>query len=117
MIGTAWELAPGSTPSATPVTVTLKYDPAKLPVWALPSDLALYHFTGGQWVKLPDLAVDEAAHTVSGRTTSFSPFTIGTRLPQGALTRPVISGCSTGVSAPSPPVPPGASVETPIHRV
>ncbi len=86
VMGTAWEIDAGSVTFSAPVTVTLKYEPARLPVWALPADLALYHFTGGAWVKLPNLVVDPVAHTVSAQTTSFSPFTIGTRLPQGALT-------------------------------
>lgn len=86
VVGTSYTFGPAGTTFSAPVTVTVKYDPAKMPVWALPSDLALYHFTGGAWVKLPDLVVDATARTVTAKTTSFSPFTIGTRLPQGALT-------------------------------
>lgn len=86
VIGTAYTFGPEGTTFSSPATVTVKYDPAKMPTWALPTDLALYHFTGGVWVKLPGLAVDPVAHTVTAQTTSFSPFTVGTRLPQGALT-------------------------------
>jgi hypothetical protein len=86
VLGTAYTFGPAGTTFSAPVTVTVKYDPAKTPVWALPTDLALYHFTGGVWVKLPNLVVDPVARTVTAQTTSFSPFTVGTKLPQGALT-------------------------------
>jgi hypothetical protein len=86
VVGTSFTFGPEGTTFSAPVTVTVKYDPAKKPVWALPTDLALYHFTGGAWVELPNLVVDSAAHTVTAETNSFSPFTVGTNLPQGALT-------------------------------
>ncbi len=86
VIGTHYIFAPAGTTFSAPVTLTVKYDPAKAPVWALPSDLALYHFTGGAWVKLPNLVVDPVAHTLTAQTTSFSPFTVGTKLPPGTLT-------------------------------
>lgn len=86
VVGGSYVFGPAGTTFSSPVTVTVKYDLAKLPPWALPSDLALYHYTGGAWVKLPNLVVDTAARTVTAKTSSFSPFTIGTRLPPGALT-------------------------------
>lgn len=86
VVGTHYTLGPAGTTFALPVTVTLKYDPDKLPPWAIPGDLAMYHFTGGAWVMLPGLVVDPVARTVSAQTTSFSPFTIGTRLPPAVLT-------------------------------
>ena len=86
VVGTSYTFGPTGTTFASPVTVTVTYDPTKLPVWAIPSDLALYHFTGGAWVKLPNLVVDPVARTVSAQASSFSPFTVGTKLPQGALT-------------------------------
>ncbi|NOT07916.1 MAG: Ig-like domain-containing protein, partial [Gemmatimonadales bacterium] len=85
VVGTHYALGPAGTTFAAPVTVTLKYDPAKLPAWAIPGDLAIYHFTGGAWVKLPGLVVDPVANTITAQTTSFSPFTIGTRLPPAVL--------------------------------
>ncbi len=81
-----YTFGPAGTTFSAPVSVTIRYDPVKLPIWVRPTDLALYHFTGGAWVKLPDLQVDSVARTVTARTMSFSAFTIGTRLPQGALT-------------------------------
>jgi len=86
VVGTSYEFGPAGTTFASPVTVTVTYDPAKLPGWALPTDLGLYHFTAGAWVRLPNQVVDPVARTVTATTTSFSPFTIGTRLPQGTLT-------------------------------
>jgi len=86
VVGTGYSLGPAGTTFSAPVSVTVRYDPAKMPAWALPTDLALYHFSGGAWVKLPNLVVDPVARTVTAQTTSFSPFTVGVRLPQGALT-------------------------------
>lgn len=82
--GTHYDLAPHGTFTA-PVTVTIKYDPAKLASWILPTDLALYHFENNAWVKLPGQVVDAAAHTVSAQTTSFSPFSLGLLLPPATL--------------------------------
>ncbi|MGE0441940.1 MAG: Ig-like domain-containing protein [Gemmatimonadales bacterium] len=86
VVGASYVFGPEGTTFSSAATVTVRYDPAKLPPWALPEDLALYHYAGGAWVKLPDLVVDETAHTVTASTTSFSPFAIGTRLPRGRLT-------------------------------
>jgi hypothetical protein len=84
--GTAYTFGPEGTTFSSPVTVTVKYDPAKAPGWAIPSDFALYHYDGTAWEALPGLVVDGTAHTVSAQTTSFSPFTIGTRLPPATIT-------------------------------
>ncbi len=43
--GTAYNFGPEGTTFTAPVTVTVKYDPAKLPAWAIPSDLALCNRT------------------------------------------------------------------------
>jgi len=86
VVGTTYDFGPAGTTFTSPVTVTVKYDPAKLPAWALPTDLGLYHFTAGAWVRLPNQVIDPVARTVTATTMSFSPFTIGTRLPQGTLT-------------------------------
>ena len=84
--GASFTFGPEGTTFTVPVTVTMKYDPAKLPPWALPSDLVLYHHNGTAWEKLPNLTVDPVAHTVTAKTTGFSPFTVGTRLPPAVLT-------------------------------
>lgn len=86
VVGTGYALGPAGATFTAPVTVTVRYDQARMPTWALPTDLALYHFTGGAWVRLPNQVVDPVARTVSAQTMSFSPFTVGVRLPQGTLT-------------------------------
>jgi len=86
VVGTTYDFGPAGTTFTSPVTVRVRYDPANLPAWALPTDLGLYHFTAGAWVRLPNQVIDPVARTVTATTTSFSPFTIGTRLPQGTLT-------------------------------
>ena len=84
--GASFTFGPEGTTFSAPVTVTMKYDPAKLPAWALPTDLVLYHHNGTAWEMLPNLVVDSVAHTVTAKTTGFSPFTVGTRLPPAVIT-------------------------------
>ncbi|MGE0555358.1 MAG: Ig-like domain-containing protein [Gemmatimonadales bacterium] len=85
-VGARYVLGPEGTTFPSPVKVTVAWDPAMAPAWAIPTDFALYHHDGTDWVALPDLEIDSVAHTVTATTTSFSPFTVGTRLPAGALT-------------------------------
>lgn len=83
--GTAFNIGPAGATFSKPVRVTVAYDPTKLPAWMIPSDLALLHYNGTKWEKLPDLIVDSVKKTVSATTTSFSPFTIGMILPPATL--------------------------------
>jgi uncharacterized protein YjdB len=85
-IGPMYALSPSGTTFAQPVTVTLKYDPAKLPTWIMTGDLAILHLSGNDWSTLTDVTVDTAAKTISGKTTSFSDVGTGAEDPQVALT-------------------------------
>ena len=69
--GTAHDIT-SSGPLAQPVSVTLRYDPTKLPSGALQSRLVLYKVVGGAWVAVPNSSVDTAAYTVSAPLSSFS---------------------------------------------
>ena len=69
--GTAHEFT-SSGPLAQPVSVTLRYDPAKLPSGALQSRLVIYKAVGGAWVAVPNSNVDTVAYTVSAPLSSFS---------------------------------------------
>lgn len=70
--GTTFIFGPEGTQFGTPVTVTIKYNPAMLPGWVIPSDLILQRWNGTQWSKLTNLTVDPVAHTVTGKTPGFS---------------------------------------------
>lgn len=71
--GTAYEFGP-SGPLAQPVSVTLRYDPAKMPSGALQSKLVLYKAVNGAWVAVPNSSVDTLASTVTAPVSSFSTF-------------------------------------------
>ena len=83
--GTYYKLGPDGAHFSSPVTVTLRYDPAQLPSWVIPSDLALQRWDGAQWHGLADVVVDSVAHTVTGTTTGFSTFGASATLPPVSL--------------------------------
>ena len=84
--GTNFTLGPEGTTFSAPITVTLKYDPAKLPAWVTPGDMALIHHNGTAWEKLPNLVVDPVAHTITATSTSFSPYGAVAVLPPVTVT-------------------------------
>lgn len=73
--GTAFEFGPSQT-FAQPVTMTIKYSPAQLPVGVAASTLRLHRLTGGVWVEVAGSSVDQAANTVTGQTSSFSQYAL-----------------------------------------
>lgn len=83
--GQVYDLGPDGTTFALPVTVTLSYDRATLPVWAMTGDLGLLRLSGGQWHGLDDITVDVSAATISGRTSGFSGFGVGVKDPEVSL--------------------------------
>lgn len=70
--GPVYRLGPVGVTFAQPVTVTLKYDPAKLPTYAMSGDLTVLQRGTGNWSGLSDLSVNVAAGTISGKATSFA---------------------------------------------
>ncbi|MEZ4457984.1 MAG: hypothetical protein R2882_15780, partial [Gemmatimonadales bacterium] len=83
---TSYHLGPDGTQFTSPVTVTLRYDPATLPPWAVESDLGIRRWDGTQWHALTDIVVDPVAHTISGKTSGFSTFDFAVDLPPVVLT-------------------------------
>jgi hypothetical protein len=59
------------------VNLVVGYDATLLPVGFDQSTLAIFHWTGGNWVQLP-AAVDPFLHTISFSTTSLGTFALGT---------------------------------------
>lgn len=83
--GQVYDLGPDGTTFAQPVTVTMSYDRAILPVWAMTGDLGILRLSGGQWHGLDDITVDVSAATISGRTSGFSGFGVGVKDPEVSL--------------------------------
>ena len=63
---TVWELGPMGTTFSRPVTLSVAYDPAKLPEGIGEEGLALYQVRENQWFLLDYGTVDSTANTVAG---------------------------------------------------
>ncbi|UCD37354.1 MAG: tandem-95 repeat protein [Fidelibacterota bacterium] len=76
--GLVYFFGPTGTQFATPVTITVPYDPALIPEGYSESDLALllYDESNGSWEILPS-SVNTITHMVTGTTTHFSGFAPG----------------------------------------
>jgi uncharacterized protein YjdB len=80
----AFEFGPTGTSFTTPVTMTIKYDPANIPANVAESSLQLYTYAGSAWVLVPGSSVDVAAHIVTGSSSHFSQYA-----PMGVVVVPV----------------------------
>lgn len=83
---TLYKLGPDGTQFASPVKVTLKYNPARLPAWVLPGDMGIQRWDGTRWHALANVTVDTVNKTVSGTTTGFSTFGFIGQLPPAVIT-------------------------------
>jgi hypothetical protein len=70
---TAWDVLPG-TPFATPATLTIRYDPARVPAGIAESELRLYGVGPGVWAPVGQSTVDVAADEASGPITRTATF-------------------------------------------
>ncbi|MCH7703281.1 MAG: hypothetical protein IID37_16510, partial [Planctomycetes bacterium] len=63
-----------------PITITLPYDPARLPSGTTAQDIRTYYYDEetGRWTALPRLSVDEEKHLIHSSTTHFTEFITGT---------------------------------------
>lgn len=95
-----WDVEFSGTYSGS-INITLGYDPTLLPGGFDESGLAIFHFTGGLWVKLPS-TVNTAAHSITVSTTTLGAFALGTDALTtyniAASTVPANSGVITGAS-------------------
>ena len=82
MPGTAYEFGPNGAQFASPVTITIKYDPATLLADSPESGLQLYEAVNGAWQVVPGSAVDPSTKTVSGAVSHFTSF--------GILMQPIV---------------------------
>jgi alpha-tubulin suppressor-like RCC1 family protein len=72
--GSAVEFGPDGTRFNDSVTVTLSYDPTRLPAKFNESAIRLATLVNGEWLPLRGSTVDVAHHTVTGKTTHFSEY-------------------------------------------
>ncbi len=72
--GSTIELGPTGTTFATPVSVTVAYDPSSLPAGVNESELRLRKVIGGEWEDAGDSSPNVAANTVTASLSSFSVY-------------------------------------------
>jgi hypothetical protein len=77
-IGLNYDLGPDGATFIPPITLTFNYDPAKIPAGVNERDLviAFYNQATGRWENLTDITVDPVTHTISGKTSHFTAFTV-----------------------------------------
>ena len=84
LAGSVYDLEPSGTTFATPVTLTIQYDPSKIPAGLHESSLKLYENSGTGWQRVPGSGPSLTDHTVSGGISHFSDAAPG--MPVGAVT-------------------------------
>lgn len=84
---TTYNFGPNGAQFAVPVTVTIAYDPAKLPSGVRPQDLKLFTYdaAAARWVPVVGSQVDSLAHTVTGEVSHFCLFAAGTTPPPAGV--------------------------------
>lgn len=82
--GTAWEFGPSGIVFATPVTLTIKYDPALIPPGLQESELRIHKLVNGTYVQQNAGSIDLVAHTASAQIDGFSVLVLLQRLFPGS---------------------------------
>jgi|GEM_PF-5944049 len=77
----ARELGPNGAQFNPAITVSFKYDPAKLPAGTSENNLTLAFWNGSAWETLPGSKVDTTAKTVTAQVTHFTVFGIMAQQP------------------------------------
>lgn len=93
--GTAYELGPTGTTFAAPITVTIQYAPATIPVGMAERRLRLFTLVGGAWQLVPGSAVDPVTHAVTGMTNHFSTYGV---LASASVSAGALASCGIGTS-------------------
>jgi alpha-tubulin suppressor-like RCC1 family protein len=74
--GTTYDFGPDGTTFDTPVTLSIGYDPAKLPAGVEERALGLFTVVAGTWEPVPFGAVDRVKHSVTGPVSHFSEYAV-----------------------------------------
>ncbi len=103
-----YDFGPTGATFSPDITITMKYDPAKLPTGVSESSLviAYYDTASSQWVNLTGIVVDPVNHTVSGKTGHFSQFAVLANL----IVQPVVTPTPTSIATPTPTKSPSPTV-------
>jgi len=97
--GTTWELGPVGTVFSRPVTVTVQYDPGRLPGDVAEEELALYRVDNDGWSLLEYASVDPGGNTVSGGTLALGRFGVMGMALTGVSIDPTTLTLEPGASA------------------
>lgn len=97
--GTAFSFDAGSIALVQPVTISVKYDPARLTSGAPESGLKLYLLTGDKWQRVVNSTVDATADRVSASVTAFGTYAI---LEQAPATAAIGGGNNQSAQVASP---------------
>lgn len=74
--GTAWDFGPNGIAFAKPVTLTIKYDPTRIPPGLQESELRIHKLVNGAYVQQNAGSVDLTTHTASALLNGFSIFVL-----------------------------------------
>jgi hypothetical protein len=114
----AYDFGPDGATFVPPISVTIKYDPAKIPAGVTENDLFIALWDGTQWQTLPS-TVDRVTKTVSAQVAHFTNIAMMATLPMIApvpVPAPTPAPAPAPVPAPTPvpaPVPPPAATPAP----
>lgn len=72
--GSAYTFGPSGTNFTNPVTIAVKYDPAKIPAGGVESKLSLYTVSGSDWIPVANSTVDTVNKIVSAPVSHFSTY-------------------------------------------
>ena len=99
--GTAGDHGPDGRQCATPVTLTLRYDPAQLPAGVNPAELRIHKLVDGAYVQQDAGRVNLATNTVSAEIEGFSVYVLIPRPPENPEDRaaPRVTGVSVRVGS------------------
>jgi hypothetical protein len=82
--GTAWRFGPEGIVFAKPVTMTIAYDPSKVPPGVPEAELRIHKVVNGTFVQADAGLVDLVNHTVSAQVNGFSVYVLLQRLFPGS---------------------------------
>ena len=98
IVGSTYDLGPDGATFAPPVTITLTYDPAKIPAGVLESGLYLAYWDGTKWVALVS-TVDTTAKTLTAKISHFTAFSIIAPVPSVVVAPAALTVSDLSVSS------------------
>jgi|GEM_PF-1755179 len=90
--GTAFELGPEGMTFTRPATLTLRYDPARIPAGVAPSALQLYVMSNGAWTVVRGSRVSTAERTVTGAIGGAGIYAVAATVAEQVAVRGSVAG-------------------------